>query len=111
MITKKNSLNDISLEIPKGSIVGISGKSGSGKSTLLHLLLGLLQPKSGLVSMDNLDIKKNFDKLKHNFGYVSQQSILFDESILFNITLKQDSDLEDDTRLKKVLETVNLTNF
>ena len=58
MITKKNSLNDISLEIPKGSIVGISGKSGSGKSTLLHLLLGLLQPKSGLVSMDNLDIKK-----------------------------------------------------
>ena len=60
---KKNSLNDISLEIPKGSIVGISGKSGSGKSTLLHLLLGLLQPNSGLVLMDNLDIKKNFDKL------------------------------------------------
>ena len=108
---KKNSLNDISLEIPKGSIVGISGKSGSGKSTLLHLLLGLLQPNSGLVLMDNLDIKKNFDKLKHNFGYVSQQSILFDESILFNITLKQDSDPENNTRLKKVLETVNLTNF
>ena len=61
--------------------------------------------------MDNLDIKKNFDKLKHNFGYVSQQSILFDESILFNITLKQDSDPEDDARLIKVLETVNLTNF
>ena len=110
-IITKNSLNDISLEIPKGSIDGISGKSGSGKSTLLHLLLGLLQPNSGLVLMDNLDIKKNFDKLKHNFGYVSQQSILFDESILFNITLKQDSDHENDMRLKKVLETVNLTNF
>ena len=55
---KKNSLNDISLEIPKGSIVGISGKSGSGKSTLLHLILGLLQPKVDLFRWTILILKK-----------------------------------------------------
>ena len=54
---KKNSLNDISLEIPKGSIVGISGKSGSGKS-IIAFTFRIATTKSGLVSMDNLDIKK-----------------------------------------------------
>ena len=67
-INNKKIIKGLNLKINQGEVHAIMGPNGSGKSTLLHLLLGLLQPNSGLVLMDNLDIKKNFDKLKHNFG-------------------------------------------
>ena len=107
----KSSLNDVSFKISKGSIVGISGDSGSGKSTLLHLLIGLITPSKGRITMDDIDISKNFETLKSNFGYVSQQTILFDDKISFNITLKENLEKLDNERFNEVLNIVNLSKF
>ena len=52
-------LEDINLEIKKGDKIGIYGPSGSGKSTLIDLLIGLLNPSSGHIYLDNIKILDN----------------------------------------------------
>ena len=51
-------LNDLSLEVEKGTLVAITGESGSGKSTLLHLVGGMEQPSSGEIVFGSTDIVK-----------------------------------------------------
>src|SRR5690606_30818186 len=53
---RTRTLAGISLEIPKGSRVGIAGKTGSGKSTLMDLLIGLLQPTEGEIRIDGVKL-------------------------------------------------------
>lgn len=66
--SQKEVLNGISLQIPENRICGLLGKNGVGKSTLLYLMAGLLQPKSGMVSIDGMEAGKgNPDMLKELF--------------------------------------------
>jgi iron complex transport system ATP-binding protein len=51
-------LHGVSLDVPAGGFVGILGPNGSGKTTLLRVLAGTLQPSSGRVSLDNLDLSR-----------------------------------------------------
>ena len=109
--SNKKILNEVSFKIDKGSRVGISGDSGSGKSTLLTLLLGLIKPDSGEVLFDKVKTYENFENIRKNFGYVSQEVFLLDETIKYNVTLGlQEKDI-DRQRLKEVLDISNLSNF
>ena len=104
-------IKESSFNIKKGSIVAISGDSGAGKSTLLSLLLGLIKPTKGKVTLDGIDIKKNFESIRHNFGYVSQEASLLDDSIKFNITMLLNNDEIDDKKLDQVIKIANLSKF
>ena len=55
------ALEDISCEIPQGSILGIIGSNGSGKSTLLRLISGIYRPDKGEIMMDGQDIYENVE--------------------------------------------------
>lgn len=84
----KKILNEISLEIPKGSIFVFLGGSGVGKSTLLRVLAGLEKLDSGFISYNGqlLDVSKNSES--HLFGMVFQNFNLFDHlTVEENITL------------------------
>lgn len=61
-IDKKEILNDISFDVPKGSFVGVIGPNGSGKSTLLKNVYRLYKPSSGNILLDNRDLSKMKDK-------------------------------------------------
>ena len=61
-IDKKEILKDITLEVPKGSFVGVIGPNGSGKSTLLKNIYRLYKPSSGHIYIDNKDLSKMKDK-------------------------------------------------
>ena len=78
----KVALNSINLSIKNGETLAIIGGSGSGKSTLLRLMIGLIQPTSGEVWIDNEEISTmNEDQLQHvrlKMGMVFQYSALFD---------------------------------
>ena len=57
--TNKYIFKNLNLEIKKNQLIGVIGQSGSGKTTLIDLLLGLLEPNSGNIKSNNLDIIKN----------------------------------------------------
>ena len=64
------ALDDLTLEIPPGEILGIAGPNGAGKSTLIALLLGFLAPTDGRVSIDGLPPRRYVER--HGIGYLSE---------------------------------------
>lgn len=65
-------LSNINMSVAEGDFLGIVGPNGSGKSTLLKIILGLLEPQSGTVKVDNIPIRLWRDWSR--FGYISQQA-------------------------------------
>ena len=84
----KKILEDFTLEIKKGKILGIHGASGSGKSTFLKLLMRFWETDSGEILISNNDIKKIVtEDLRKLEGYVTQETHLFTGTIAENIAL------------------------
>ncbi len=82
----KNVLNNINLEIKKGTTVGIIGITGSGKSTLLDILMGLLSPTTGsFIIDDKLITEENNHAWQKNIAHVPQSIYLSDTTITENI--------------------------
>ncbi|MFO1095544.1 MAG: ABC transporter ATP-binding protein [Planctomycetaceae bacterium] len=79
-------LEEISLEVPAGSVLAITGETGSGKSTILSLLMRFYDPTVGTVSVDGVDLRKfDVDALRRNMGIVFQDSFLFSNTVAANI--------------------------
>jgi len=85
---KEQILCGISVDIPEGMVVGITGKSGSGKSTLLKLLMRFWDRDSGDVAISGKDIRKiNTNNLRNMESLVTQNTSLFNDSIEANIKI------------------------
>ncbi len=81
-------LNDISLQVQPGEIIGIVGRSGSGKSTLTKLIQRMYVPEAGRVLVDGVDLAMvDTAWLRRNIGVVLQENFLFNRSIRENIAL------------------------
>lgn len=109
----KKSINDrvildgINLDVKDGQTLCIIGKSGCGKSVLLKNIVGLMQPDSGSILVDGLNVpalnKKELFNLRKTIGYVFQGAALFDSlNIYENVVLRL---YEHNERNKEVLET------
>ena len=111
-------LNGINVEIQKGESVAIIGKSGTGKSVLLKHILGLIQPDSGKLYLNNKRINeislKELQLIRKKIGMVFQSGALFDSMNVYDniyIALRQLSDLKNDDieiKIKKCLKEVGL---
>ena len=104
-----NVLKDLSFKIIKNDFIGIIGPSGSGKSTILKLLMGVIKPKNGKISIDNKDyqIEKNYI----NIGYVGQRVNLIKGTLTQNIAFgvkKEDIDYE---KLNFAVNTAQLSGL
>jgi ATP-binding cassette, subfamily B, bacterial MsbA len=78
----------LDLEIPPGSKVALVGPSGAGKSTIFNLLLRFYEVDAGEIAIDGSDIRKvTLESLRANIALVTQEAILFDESVADNIAL------------------------
>ena len=105
---KKKILDNINFNIKKNSTVGIIGKSGSGKSTLMDIIIGLLNPSSGAVYCDNMNIQDDIFSWYENIGYVPQSIYLMDDTILKNIAFGiSDKDID----LNRVNECIKLSRL
>jgi subfamily B ATP-binding cassette protein MsbA len=89
----ENVLKNFSLEVPKGKTIALVGQSGSGKSTIANLLTRFYDVQEGSVKIDGIDIKDmTLESLRDLMGLVTQDSILFNDTIKNNILLgKQDA--------------------
>ena len=110
--TENNTLNGVSLEIPVGNFIGLVGYSGSGKSTLVDILLGLIQPKSGLVMIDGEELNaSNIRSWQNAIGVVSQNIFLADSSIQENIAFGLPVNEIDKNKINSAIELANLKEF
>ena len=72
-------LDDVSFQIGKGEIFGLLGSNGAGKSTLISILATVLQPSSGSVEINGLDLKKQTKQIRQLIGFVPQDIALWEE--------------------------------
>lgn len=97
-------LQDLSLSISPGEIIGIRGKNGSGKSTLLRLMMGSLDPSMGRVLINGQDASKTgCEKWQEDIAYLAQRPVLFDGSVLENITMFCDEKAAEALEIAKTL--------
>lgn len=79
------ALRDIEIAIRRGETIGIAGPTGSGKSTLVDVLLGLLEPTAGRVTVDGRDVRSDLRAWQRAIGYVPQSPFLLDDTLRRNV--------------------------
>ena len=103
-------LKDVSFNIEKGKMVAIVGPSGAGKSTIADLISRFYDVKSGSILLDGNDLRDiSVQTLRNNMGIVTQETILFDETIEFNIAYGKIHYSEDE--LVEAAKAANAYNF
>ncbi len=89
-------LHEVSFDVPPGRTVALVGPTGSGKSTLVQLLVRLVDPASGRVLLDGVDVRElAYGTLAGSVALVPQQTFLFDDTVRGNIALGLDVQDED----------------
>ncbi|MCR9191732.1 MAG: ABC transporter ATP-binding protein/permease [Gammaproteobacteria bacterium] len=109
--TQSNVLTNINLTIKQGTATGFIGTSGAGKSTLIDLILGLLVPTNGHITVDDIDIQTNLRGWQDKIGYIPQSIYLADDSLLHNVAFGLSNDAIDLQAVQRAIKTAQLETF
>lgn len=101
-------LNDISLTLKAGQSIGFVGHSGSGKSTLVDVILGLLTPQTGTISVNHQPLTQILATWQQGIGYIPQDIYLSDESIRANIAFGVSANTINEQQLWYAIHTAQL---
>ena len=104
-------LQDINLNIKKGTTIGLIGESGIGKTTLINIILGLIQPTKGSIHVDGISISENIKSWQSQIGYVPQNIYLADDTIKKNIAFALPEEKIDNNLVKKAVMNAKLDNL
>ena len=105
------ALLGVSIAIRAGESVALVGPSGSGKTTLVNLILGLLEPSSGRVTVDGSDVREGLRGWQQQIGYVPQPVFIADDTLRRNVALGiPDAGIDDDS-VWRSLEAAQLADF
>lgn len=107
----KLSLKGISLNIKHGSSIAIVGASGAGKSTLVDVILGILEPTNGEVTISGETPKVALSKWSGAVAYVPQDIVVIEGTVRENICLGYSADVVSDAQIEEVLRKANLIDF
>jgi ATP-binding cassette, subfamily B, bacterial PglK len=107
-LTERASLIRVTLDVDRGTTVGFIGSTGAGKSTLVDVILGLLEPESGRVLVDDVDIRANTRGWQNQLGYVSQSIFLTDDTLRRNIAFGLPDTEIDETAVRRSVRAAQL---
>jgi ATP-binding cassette, subfamily B, bacterial PglK len=102
------SLDRVSLTLNRGESIGIIGRSGAGKTTLIDMILGLLTPNQGDITVDGESIYSDMRAWQNMIGYVPQNIFLIDDTLERNIAFGVPDHLIDHERLQRALAVTQL---
>jgi ABC-type bacteriocin/lantibiotic exporter with double-glycine peptidase domain len=106
-----DTIQDVSLEIIEGKFIAFVGPSGGGKSTLIDLVLGLLAPSSGLITISGLTPIDAIKKWPGSIGYVPQDVFIENSTVKENICLGFDPKTVSDQLVWDALKLADLSEF
>jgi ATP-binding cassette subfamily C protein len=104
-------IKDLNLKIKPGQHVAFVGPSGSGKTTLVDIILGVIKPNSGDITMSGMKPLDAFKNWPQSVSYVPQLTSISNRSLRENILLGLDQDFESDKNIERALEKSGLRNL
>lgn len=114
---KRKVVNDISVTVNQGEIVGLLGPNGAGKTTSFYMIVGLIKPNSGNIYLDNEDITNlaMYRRAKKGIGYLAQEASVFrklsvEDNILAVLEMTKLSKAEQREKMEGLLEEFSLTH-
>jgi lipopolysaccharide export system ATP-binding protein len=110
-------VNDISVQVSQGEIVGLLGPNGAGKTTSFYMIVGLIQPNSGKIFLEDQDITglPMYKRAKLGIGYLAQEASVFrklsvEENILAVLEMTTLSKVQQKEKMESLLEEFSLTH-
>ena len=108
----KKAIDNISVSIKKNSSVAFVGESGAGKTTLANIISGLQTPDDGEIIIEGKSLyKTNLNSFRNHLGYITQEAVIFNDSIFNNVTFWQEKSEENEEKFRKTIEKVSLSEF
>ena len=102
------AINGVSLKIRKGESIAFIGKSGAGKTTLVDIILGLLTPQNGDITVDGVSIYQDLRAWQNMLGYIPQSIFLLDDTVERNIAFGVPDHLINHSRLQEAIVAAQL---
>ena len=113
---KRNVVDDVSIHVSQGEIVGLLGPNGAGKTTCFYTIVGLVKPSAGEVLLDNTDITSfpMYQRAQNGIGYLAQEASVFrklsvEDNIRCVLELTKLSKVEQNEKTEFLLEEFSLT--
>lgn len=110
---ERGALHGLSLDIPANSTVGVVGGTGAGKTTAIDVIMGLLEPQSGVLRVDGRPIDDDEARRawRRSIGYVPQQIFLIDDTVTANIAFGLPKDEIDPAAVERAARMAELHRF
>ena len=115
---ERKVVNDVSIEVNKGEVVGLLGPNGAGKTTTFYMITGMIKPASGIISLDSLDITSMpmYKRAMHKIGYLSQEPSVFtklsvEDNIMLVLEMTEPSESKRKERLDELLEEFSIAHI
>ena len=113
----RSVVNDISVQVSQGEIVGLLGPNGAGKTTSFYMIVGLIQPNSGKIFLEDQDITglPMYKRAKLGIGYLAQEASVFrkltvEENILAVLEMTTLTKVQQKEKMESLLEEFSLTH-
>jgi lipopolysaccharide export system ATP-binding protein len=114
---KRTVVNNVSVQVEQGEIVGLLGPNGAGKTTSFYMIVGLIKPNGGEIFLDNQDITNlpMYQRAKLGIGYLAQEASVFrkltvEENLMAPLEMRDMSKKDRKEKVEKLLEEFSLTH-
>src|SRR5690349_14934376 len=114
---KRSVVNNVSVEVKQGEIVGLLGPNGAGKTTSFYMIVGLIKPNEGSIFLENDNITglPMYKRAKLGIGYLAQEASVFrrltvEENLLAPLEMRDMSRADRKEKVEKLLEEFSLTH-
>ena len=104
-------IHDFSLRVPSGCLYALVGPSGNGKTTIMDLMMGVIHPISGTVTIDGIEPRDFIERFPSSVGYVPQESTFISGSLRENLLLGMDDQEMSEEEINAALTRVGMENF